>query len=368
MTAALRRRHRAARPRPARPRAAGDARWSARSSTLIETLIERGHAYAADGDVYFRVRSLPRVRRALAPRRRPDGPGRGRRGRRRARRTRSTSRSGRRSKPMEDTAWDAPWGRGRPGWHIECSAMAEAMLGVAVRDPRRRQRPGLPPPRERGGADARRPRARARARSGCTTGCSRWASEKMAKSVGNIRGCSPRCSTRRAATRCRVLLPTGHYRQPLAFTRERLEEAARRVERIREAGRRLVPGESPGGRWRRTATRSSTRWPTTSTRRGRSRRWPTGSARPTAPTRRSATRTCARCWACSGWRTCSTPASGAPAEVVELAERRGAARAARDFAEADRLRDELRAARLGGPRRAAGPSSSAAWRAPPAAA
>ena len=49
---------------------------------LIGELIEREHAYAVEGDVYFRVRSLPAVRRALAPRRRPDGPGRGRRGRR----------------------------------------------------------------------------------------------------------------------------------------------------------------------------------------------------------------------------------------------------------------------------------------------
>ena len=69
-------------------------------------------------------------------------------------------------KPDEDTAWDAPWGRGRPGWHIECSAMAEALLGLGLRDPRRGLGPDLPPPRERGRPDPRRPRGAARAAVG----------------------------------------------------------------------------------------------------------------------------------------------------------------------------------------------------------
>ncbi len=48
-------------------------------------------------------------------------------------------------------SWPSPWGRGRPGWHIECSAMAGKYLGTAVRHPRRRRRPALPAPRERAG-------------------------------------------------------------------------------------------------------------------------------------------------------------------------------------------------------------------------
>ena len=71
-----------------------------------------------------------------------------------------------------------------PGWHIECSAMAEALLGVGLRDPRGRLRPHLSPPRERGRADRRR-RAACRSRGcGCTTGWCGSTSEKMAKSVG----------------------------------------------------------------------------------------------------------------------------------------------------------------------------------------
>ena len=66
-------------------------------------------------------------------------------------------------KPGEDSAWDAPWGRGRPGWHIECSAMAESPRR-GLRHPRRRGRPAVPPPRERGGADPLCARRRARVR------------------------------------------------------------------------------------------------------------------------------------------------------------------------------------------------------------
>ena len=66
-------------------------------------------------------------------------------------------------KPDEDAWWESPWGPGRPGWHIECSAMAEALLGTGVRGPRRRHRPGLPPPRERDRPDRGRPRRAARA-------------------------------------------------------------------------------------------------------------------------------------------------------------------------------------------------------------
>ena len=99
----------------------------------------------------------------------------------------------------EDTAWDSPWGRGRPGWHIECSAMAETAARRAVRDPRRRQRPDLPAPRERGGADARRARARARGDLDAQRDA-QMGDEKMAKSVGNVAR-SATCSTRRAVTR-----------------------------------------------------------------------------------------------------------------------------------------------------------------------
>ena len=127
-----------------------------------------------------------RLRRAIPPRRRCRWT------RARASRapsasaTRSTSPCGRRQKPGEDTAWDSPWGRGRPGWHIECSAMAETLLGVDFEIHGGGIGPGLPPPRERGGPDRARRAARRWPGSGCTTAWCGSTSEKMAKSVGNI--------------------------------------------------------------------------------------------------------------------------------------------------------------------------------------
>ena len=138
---------------------------------LIGDLVDGGHAYAAGGDVYFRVRSLPsygelshrtstrwtRARASRAPT---------------ARRIRSISRSGRARRRTRTPSWESPWGRGRPGWHIECSAMAEQLLGrraststaaaptCSSRTTRTRRR-------------RRWPRAGSRSRAcGCTTGCS----------------------------------------------------------------------------------------------------------------------------------------------------------------------------------------------------
>ena len=96
---------------------------------LIERLIERGAAYASgDGDVYFSVAAYPPYGELSGQR--PDDliagsrvePGEGKRAPLDFALWKAT-------KPGEDTAWDSPWGRGRPGWHIECSAMAHVELG-----------------------------------------------------------------------------------------------------------------------------------------------------------------------------------------------------------------------------------------------
>ena len=100
------------------------------------------------------------------------------------RRTRRTSRSGRAAKPEDEAtgaAWDSPWGRGRPGWHLECSAMAMKIPRRDVRPARRRHRPHLPAPRGRDRAVARRPPAsRSRAAGATASSCSptarRWPS------------------------------------------------------------------------------------------------------------------------------------------------------------------------------------------------
>src|SRR6201989_2350286 len=96
---------------------------------LIGDLLDRGHAYAVEGDVYFRVRSDPDYG-ALSHRRIDDmDQGEGVEGSDRKEDPLDFA-LWKAQKPGEDTAWDTPWGRGRPGWHIECSAMAEELLGV----------------------------------------------------------------------------------------------------------------------------------------------------------------------------------------------------------------------------------------------
>jgi cysteinyl-tRNA synthetase len=96
---------------------------------LIQALLDGGHAYAVDGDVYFRVRSDPGY--GDLSHRRIDDMDQGEGGEGVDRKEDPLDFAlWKAQKPGEDTAWDTPWGRGRPGWHIECSAMAEDLLGV----------------------------------------------------------------------------------------------------------------------------------------------------------------------------------------------------------------------------------------------
>ncbi|HEY8582526.1 MAG TPA: cysteine--tRNA ligase, partial [Capillimicrobium sp.] len=96
---------------------------------LIAALVDRGHAYEADGDVLFSVRSDPGYG-GLSHRSVDDmDQGEGVEGADRKRDPLDFA-LWKAHKEGEDTAWDSPWGRGRPGWHIECSAMAEKLLGV----------------------------------------------------------------------------------------------------------------------------------------------------------------------------------------------------------------------------------------------
>src|SRR6478736_4441985 len=97
---------------------------------LIEALIEGGHAYESGGDVYFRVRSFPGY--GKLSNRDPDEMDQGEEaGTESLKEDRLDFALWKAHKEGEDTSWESPWGRGRPGWHIECSAMAEAELGAS---------------------------------------------------------------------------------------------------------------------------------------------------------------------------------------------------------------------------------------------
>ncbi|MDP9277261.1 MAG: class I tRNA ligase family protein, partial [Actinomycetota bacterium] len=96
---------------------------------LIEALIDSEHAYESGGDVYFRVRSFEGY--GKLSNRNPEDMDQGEEaGTESLKEDRLDFALWKAHKEGEDTAWDSPWGRGRPGWHIECSAMAEAELGL----------------------------------------------------------------------------------------------------------------------------------------------------------------------------------------------------------------------------------------------
>ena len=146
-------------------------------------------------------------------------------------------------KDGEDTVWFAPWGRGRPGWHIECSAMAEEQLGVGF------QIHGggndlVFPHHENEAAQTRMARDGELAQIWMHNGMLQFGEEKMAKSVGNVMALHEVLDD--VGRNALIMLFVGaHYRQPMAFDDMRLMEALARVARVRDAARGLVDGESP---------------------------------------------------------------------------------------------------------------------------
>jgi cysteinyl-tRNA synthetase len=203
---------------------------------LIETLIERGHAYESGGDVYFRVRSFPGYGRLSN--RDPNEMDQGEEaGTESLKEDRLDFALWKARKADEDTGWASPWGEGRPGWHIECSAMAEKLLGADFEI-------------HGGGADLVFPhheneiaqteaaRGVPLARLWMHNGMVQLAQEKMSKSEGNIFQLSEALDTygREAVI---AYLISGHYRQPLEFSERALAEAGARVERIRNFVRDL---------------------------------------------------------------------------------------------------------------------------------
>jgi cysteinyl-tRNA synthetase len=306
---------------------------------LIGALVERGHAYAAGGDVYFRVRTLPEY--GSLSRRDVDQMDQGE----------GIEGAELKEDPLdfalwkahkegEDTWWDSPWGRGRPGWHIECSAMAEQLLGLEF-DIHGGGIDLVFPHHENEIAQTVAGRGKPLARMWMHNGMlEASAGEKMAKSVGNIRGLGEVLDEVGGETLV-LYFATGHYRQPLSFTPESLEAAGNAARRIREAGRRLVTGDSP----EELAGHRDAFFDALAEDFNTARALPAlyewiGAANklPEA-TGDSHLR---EMLGVLGLESLLSEEEGPPAEAVVLAEKRGEARAAKDWAEADRLRDDLR--------------------------
>jgi cysteinyl-tRNA synthetase len=208
---------------------------------LIAALLDNGSAYAVQGDVYFRVRSDPGYGQ-LSHRSIDDmDQGEGIEG--------ASLKEDpldfalwKAQKPGEDTAWDAPWGRGRPGWHIECSAMAEELLGVGF-DVHGGGNDLTFPHHENEAAQTRMARGAELASIWMHNGMLQLSGEKMAKSVGNIASLAEVLDAWGAEALV-LFFSTGHYRQPIQFSQETMDQALARARRIRVAARRLTPGPS----------------------------------------------------------------------------------------------------------------------------
>ncbi|MCW3017313.1 MAG: cysteinyl-tRNA synthetase, partial [Solirubrobacterales bacterium] len=209
---------------------------------LITALIEREAAYAVEGDVYFRVRADERY--GTLSHRRIEDMDQGEGGEGLSRKEDPLDFAlWKAQKDGEDTAWDAPWGRGRPGWHIECSAMAESILGVDF-EIHGGGNDLTFPHHENEAAQTRCGRGVELARIWMHNGMLQLGGEKMAKSVGNI---APLPEVLEAHGRDAVVMffCGGHYRGPLQLDDSTLADAAARVRRVREAGRRLTREPSP---------------------------------------------------------------------------------------------------------------------------
>lgn len=208
---------------------------------LVQQLVDGGHAYEVEGDVYFAVRSYDaygqlsgrNIDEMEGGHRELRADGQGLEDRKRDPLDFALWKA---AKPGEPS-WDSPWGPGRPGWHIECSAMSHKYLG-------------LPFDIHGGGSDLVFPhheneRAQSEAAYGCTfanhwmhSGMLQINQEKMSKSLGNFKLLYEVLETTRPAA-LRMLMLQTLYRSPLDFSDERLAEAEAALVRIENAVKNL---------------------------------------------------------------------------------------------------------------------------------
>ena len=292
--------------------------------SLIEELVERGLAYESQGDVYFRVASYPdygSLSGAKLDEMVAQEPSDLKEDQRDFALWKAT-------KPNEDTSWDSPWGSGRPGWHIECSAMAEKLLGPEFEI-------------HGGGLDLRFPHhenelaqsrgaGRPFARLWAHNGMLELAEEKMSKSLGNI--VSLRDALGEYGREAILLLFLGgQYRSPLEYSDEAMRAATAEADRFRNYFRGDVSRGGPS-EWDRLAELLDDDFNT-----------PAALALMHEFRSRDRGDDLLRALELFGLEGLAA-AADVPGEIEALAERRRQARDGGDFTEADRLRTEIDAA------------------------
>ena len=194
----------------------------------MSTLIEKGHAYEIDGDVYFDVLSFPeygKLSKQSIDELQAESPHRYRRKKETAAGFCSLE-----SQQTRRAILDSPWGSGRPGWHIECSAMSTKYLGETIDI-------------HGGGSDLIFPHHENEiAQSECASGCQfvkYWLhnaylmidKEKMSKSLGNFMTVHD-VRKKFNPLVVRFFLLSAHYRSPINFSGESLEQSQSALERI----------------------------------------------------------------------------------------------------------------------------------------
>jgi cysteinyl-tRNA synthetase len=213
---------------------------------LIERLVAGGYAYVVDGDVYFEIRRFPPYGRLsgknledllVGARVEVDE-------RKRDPRDFALWKS---AKPGEPS-WPSPWGPGRPGWHIECSAMAMKHLGTTI-DIHGGGDDLIFPHHECEIAQSEASTGKPFARYWLHNGMVNMGAEKMSKSLGNTLWIRE-ILKRHDADAVRLWILGTHYRNPLEFAEERLAEAGRALERlwgpVLEAKKHAEPGGAAG--------------------------------------------------------------------------------------------------------------------------
>ncbi len=308
---------------------------------LIQDLIDGGHAYERGGDVYFRVASFGGYgklsNRPLEEMQQGEGDD--------AADLKEAPQDfalWKARKEGEDSWWESPWGDGRPGWHIECSAMAEEVLGIPF-EVHGGGSDLVFPHHENEIAQTEAARGKPLSRTWMHNGMVQMGEEKMAKSVGNIRLLHGALDE--FGRDAFVMWMVGaHYRKPVAYSEEALEDAARAVARVRDLVRRLDAQGTASPRDDQLADAFFDALSddfNTAQARAIMFDWIADANRQIEQGQSVAPGRLPEMLHALGLETLMEAEDEPPAELQRLAAEREEARASRDFARADEIRDRL---------------------------
>ncbi len=209
---------------------------------MVEDLIEKGYAYTIDGDVYFEVGRDESYGKLSG--RRPEQMKAGARLEVDERKRDPADFALWKSAKPDEPSWKSPWGRGRPGWHIECSAMSSRHLGDEI-DIHGGGNDLIFPHHENEIAQTESLTEKTFSRYWVHNGMMELSSEAMSKSTGNVLTVEEFLEMYEADV-LRLLVLNSHYRSPLSFNEEIAAAAKRGVDRIKGALKPAIPGDGNG--------------------------------------------------------------------------------------------------------------------------